>query len=189
MKESRKDLILQTLLKLLETSNTTKITTALLARESGITEAALYRHFPSKRMIFQELFEFCDATIFDKINQIKKDQKLAMRDKLKNIFYFSVVFIEKNKGFSRILSREALSPDEKNVEEKVNQFFDRYELNIKQILQVDPKELILTPGIGAQILTTNLEGVIARFLRGSLKDLPSSYLDNYWEGLQVSIFK
>ena len=79
--------------------------------------------------------------------------------------------------------------DEKNVEEKVNQFFDRYELNIKQILQVDPKELILTPGIGAQILTTNLEGVIARFLRGSLKDLPSSYLDNYWEGLQVSIFK
>ena len=93
MKESRKDLILQTLLKLLETSNSTKITTALLAKQSGITEAALYRHFPSKRMIYQELFEFCDITIFEKINQIKKDQKLAMRDKLKNIFFFSVVFI------------------------------------------------------------------------------------------------
>jgi len=189
MKERRKDLILQTLLKLLETSNTKKITTALLAKESGVTEAALYRHFPSKRMIFQELFEFCDSTIFDKLNQIKKEEKLSIHEKLKNIFYFSVVFIEKNKGFSRILSREALSPDEKNVEEKVNQFFDRYELNIKQILQNEPKLLILTPAIGAQIFTTNLEGVIARFLRGSLKDMPSSYLDNYWEGMQASIFK
>ena len=56
MKNERKQVILQTLAKLLETRSPSKVTTALLAKESGITEAALYRHFPSKRRIFLEIF-------------------------------------------------------------------------------------------------------------------------------------
>ena len=52
MKNERKQVILQTLAKLLETRSPSKVTTALLAKESGITEAALYRHFPSKSRMF-----------------------------------------------------------------------------------------------------------------------------------------
>ena len=49
MAKDRKQIILQSLAKLLEERDATKVTTAVLASESGITEAALYRHFPSKR--------------------------------------------------------------------------------------------------------------------------------------------
>ena len=52
MSKDRKQIILQSLAKLLEERDATKVTTASLAKESGITEAALYRHFPSKRSIF-----------------------------------------------------------------------------------------------------------------------------------------
>ena len=52
MSKDRKQIILQSLAKLLEERDATKVTTAVLAAESGITEAALYRHFPSKRSIF-----------------------------------------------------------------------------------------------------------------------------------------
>ena len=55
MSKDRKQIILQSLAKLLEERDATKVTTAVLASESGITEAALYRHFPSKRSIFLEL--------------------------------------------------------------------------------------------------------------------------------------
>ena len=71
MSKDRKQIILQSLAKLLEERDATKITTAVLAAESGITEAALYRHFPSKRSIFLELFSFCDQTIFQKVGEIK----------------------------------------------------------------------------------------------------------------------
>ena len=47
MKNDRKNIILQALAGLLEERNLSKITTSLLAEKSKITEAALYRHFPS----------------------------------------------------------------------------------------------------------------------------------------------
>ena len=46
-----------------------------------------------------------------------------------------MIFIEKNKGFARFLSREALSSDEQNVSDNVNQFYERFELMLKQMLK------------------------------------------------------
>ena len=80
-----------------------KITTASLAEKSNITEAALYRHFPSKRSIYAELFSFCDDTIFAKCNELKKE-KISAQEKVKKIFIFFMLFIEKNKG---LIGKEA----------------------------------------------------------------------------------
>ena len=102
---------MQSLASLLEEASSQKITTALLAKKSNITEAALYRHFPSKRSIYAELFSYCDDAIFSKCAELKKAD-LGSKRKVKNIFLFFMLFIE-NKGFARLLSREALSPAEK----------------------------------------------------------------------------
>ena len=44
---------MQTLAEMLEEKEPVKITTAELARRTNITEAAIYRHFPSKRKIYE----------------------------------------------------------------------------------------------------------------------------------------
>ena len=188
MKKDRKNIILQSLASLLEERNMSKITTASLAKKSNITEAALYRHFPSKRSIYAELFSFCDDTIFAKCNELKKE-KISSKDKIKNAFIFFIVFIEKNKGFARLLSREALSSDEQNVSESVNQFYERFELVIRQILKEDEKNLRTQAGISAQLIITSLEGNISRYIRSKFKDSPSSYIENIWDLLSLSIFK
>ena len=151
-KENRKQIILQSLASLLEERNLSKVTTALLAEKSSITEAALYRHFPSKRSIYLELFSFCDETIISKCAEIKKSKDDAEQN-AKNLFMFCILFIEKNKGFARILSREALSTDEQNVTDAVNQFFERLELAIKQILAEESPKLIAQPGISSQLIS------------------------------------
>ena len=87
MRKDRKNIILQSLAAMLEERNLSKITTAALAEKSGITEAALYRHFPSKRSIYAELFSFCDDTIFVKCNELKKE-KISAQEKVKKIFIF-----------------------------------------------------------------------------------------------------
>lgn len=56
---SRCDAILQALVHLLETDPGARIT-AGLARAVGVTEAALYRHFPSKRKMLEALIEFAE---------------------------------------------------------------------------------------------------------------------------------
>ncbi len=188
MKKDRKNIILQSLASMLEERNMSKITTASLAKKSNITEAALYRHFPSKRSIYAELFSFCDDTIFTKCNELKKE-KISSKDKIKNAFIFFIIFIEKNKGFARLLSREALSSDEQNVSESVNQFYERFELVIRQILKEDEKNLRTQAGISAQLIITSLEGNISRYIRSKFKDSPSSYIENIWDLLSLSIFK
>ena len=188
MKNDRKSIILQSLAGLLEERNLSKITTSLLAEKSEITEAALYRHFPSKRAIYAELFSFCDDAIFSKCGDLKKTD-LSSKEKVKNAFLFFVLFIEKNKGFARLLSREALSSDEQNVTDSVNQFFERFELSIKQMLSEDIDNLITQPGISAQLIVTCLEGNVGRYIRSKFKDSPSSYIDNVWELLSLNIFK
>ena len=188
MDKNRKNIILQSLAGLLEEASSTKITTALLAKKSNITEAALYRHFPSKRSIYAELFSYCDEAIFLKSSELKKSD-LSSKDKVMNIFKFFMLFVEKNKGFARLLSREALSTSEKNVSDSVNQFYERFELTIKQILAEDIDGLISQPGISAQLITTYLEGNVSRYIRSKFKDSPSNYIDNAWDLLSVNLFK
>ena len=60
-KISRKENILQCLAHMLESGPGERITTAALAREVGVSEAALYRHFPSKARMFEGLIEFIRA--------------------------------------------------------------------------------------------------------------------------------
>ena len=189
MSKNRKQIILQSLAKLLEERDPTKITTAILAKESGVTEAALYRHFPSKRVIFLQLFNFCDETIFQKVGEIKKDSSIEAKEKIRLIFFFFMIFLEKNKGFSRILSREALGPNEQNVIDAVNQFYERLELAMKQILTPQKELLELTPGLSAHLITSVTEGVISRFIRNGFKEIPTGYLENYWALLSKSLFK
>ena len=188
MPKDRKQIILQSLAKLLEERDATKITTAVLASESGITEAALYRHFPSKRSIYAELFSFCDNAIFTKCNELKKD-KMVSKEKVKNAFLFFMIFIEKNKGFARLLSREALSSDEQNVSDDVNKFYERLELVLRQMLKEDDKNLKTQAGISAQLIITTLEGNISRYIRSKFKDSPSTYVENVWSLISISIFK
>ena len=180
--------IMQNLAKMLGSKGPVKVTTALLASECSITEAALYRHFPSKRAIYAELFSFCDNAIFSKCTELKK-QKISSKEKVKNVFLFFMIFIEKNKGFARLLSREALSNNEQNVVDSVNQFYDRFELSIKQMLNEDANALISQPGISSQLIVTCLEGNVGRYIRSKFKENPSSYIENIWTLLSINIFK
>ncbi|SQI46978.1 Synthetically lethal with a defective Min system protein A [Serratia plymuthica] len=57
-KRNRREEILQALAQMLESSDgSQRITTAKLAANVGVSEAALYRHFPSKTRMFDSLID------------------------------------------------------------------------------------------------------------------------------------
>ena len=103
--------------------------------------------------------------------------------------FFFAIFLENNKGFARILSREALGPNEQNVIDAVNQFYERLELSIKQLLSSKKDSLKLTSGQSAHFITSIMEGIISRFIRNKFKEIPSNYIENYWAIISNSIFK
>ena len=72
---SRKNLILETLAKELETNPGDRITTAGLARAVGVSEAGLCGHLVRKARIFKGLIGFAEEEVFARGNRILEDEK------------------------------------------------------------------------------------------------------------------
>ena len=76
-KSQRRQQILEALAQMLEANPGNRITTAGLARQVGVSEAALYRHFPSKSKMFEGLIEFIEETLFSRVNIILNEEQAA----------------------------------------------------------------------------------------------------------------
>ncbi|MDA9608496.1 nucleoid occlusion factor SlmA [SAR86 cluster bacterium] len=186
----RKIQIMQTLASMLEEREPVKITTAELARRTNITEAAIYRHFPSKRKIYEELVNFFESSVFPRIGSIKKDSNID--DVAGNIVTLVLTFCEKNKGISKILNREALSVSESKIEDKISLLFDKINLEIKQSFQNYEKEtkgrLSLNSSSASDLIISCMEGQIQMFVRSKFKrDIVESWTE-HWKVLKKTIF-
>ena len=178
--------IMQNLAAMLGQKGPVKITTALLANECGITEAAIYRHFPSKRKIYSGLVDFCEQNIFDLIATINTSDSDYL-EKTKKILTLLVNFSEKNPGLARLLTREAFSIDETTLDERIGQMMSKIELIIKQNLQkyeqTTKAKLALPTASAANLLLASAEGFIQQFVRSGFQDAPSKRVKDQFEFL------
>ncbi len=188
----RKQQILQQLVKMLEQNPGERITTARLAAEVGVSEAALYRHFPSKTKMFEGLIEFIEDTVFSRVNQIVKEDLTAIRQ-CEVILSLVLHFVERNPGFTRLLTGEALTGETDRLRQRIHQFFERLETQIKQIL----REAELREGIrpvlpvnsAACLLLACAEGRIAQFARSNFKRSPTEHWDEQWALITHGFFR
>ena len=178
--------IMQNLAKMLGEKGPVKITTSLLSKECGITEAAIYRHFPSKRKIYSGLVDFCEQNIFDLITNINSSDGNEL-EKTKRMLILLVTFSEKNPGLARLLTREAFSVDETSLDERIGQMMSKIELLIKQNLQKyeqeTKKKLALPTASAANLLLACSEGIIQQFVRSGFQDTPSKRINDQFEFL------
>ena len=77
MRGDRRQRILEAFALMLEESPGSRITTAALARQVGVSEAALYRHFPSKAKMIEGLIEFMESSVFSRITRILEEEASA----------------------------------------------------------------------------------------------------------------
>jgi TetR/AcrR family transcriptional regulator len=130
----RKLQILQALAEMLEHPKGEKITTAALARKLDVSEAALYRHFASKAQMFEGLIEFIESTVFGLINQIADKQADGLAQ-ARDILGMLLNFASSNPGMTRVLIGDALVNEDERLQQRMNQFYDRVELALKQALR------------------------------------------------------
>ena len=141
--------ILQALAEMLEQPKGDKITTAALARKLEFSEAALYRHFASKAQMFEGLIEFIESSVFGLINQIADRQNDGLAQ-ARDIVAMLLNFAAQNPGMTRVLIGEALVNEDERLQLRMNQFYDRVELALKQALRLAASEgqrSIITGGL------------------------------------------
>lgn len=182
-KTSRKQQILECLARMLQASPGERITTSALAREVGVSEAALYRHFPSKSKMFEGLIEFIEETIFSRITLILAEEKSALQ-RCEKILGLLLTFAERNPGLTRLLTGDALTGETERLRVRIAQFFDRIETQLKQILREAELREGLHPqlpvGPAANLLVTLVSGRIAEFVRTEFRRPPTAHWQEQW---------
>ena len=171
--------ILQALAGMLEQPGAERVTTSALAARLDVSEAALYRHFASKAQMFEGLIEFIEQSVFTLVNQIiEREAVHAVR--LQKIVTLVLQFAEKNPGMTRVMAGDALVFENERLQERMNQFFDKLEASLKQILREASAANADTPTLDAQVrasvVTAFMLGRLQRFSRSGFKRAPTEHL-------------
>lgn len=191
-KISRKQQILQSLAEMLEATPGGRITTAGLAKQVGVSEAALYRHFPSKAKMFDGLIEFIEETVFSRINLIMGEET-STETRCDKTLLLLLTFTERNPGITRILTGDPLSGETDRLRIRVAQFFDRVELQLKQILRESEirggQAVRMETSAAANFMLALVEGKISQFVRSDFKRRPTDGWSDQWQQIRNTLFE
>jgi TetR/AcrR family transcriptional regulator len=173
--------ILQTLAGMLEQPGAERITTAALAARLDVSEAALYRHFASKAQMFEGLIEFIESSVFTLVNQITEREPSPSLQAQK-IATVLLQFGEKNPGMTRVMVGDALVFEHERLSQRMNQFFERVESQLRQCLRAAAEAGgSATPTVDANVLASAITslavGRLQRYARSGFKRLPTEHLE------------
>lgn len=188
---TRKQQILESLAQQLESNLGARITTAGLAKAVGVSEAALYRHFPSKAKMFEGLIEFAEETVFSRLTRIMSDiQDPILR--CEKIIAVLLNFSARNPGITRILMGDAIIGENERLHKRTQQFFERLETQLKQILREGELNGGIVGGRGlpstANLLVSIVEGRMHQFVRSGFQRLPTDQWGDQWPMLARGLF-
>ena len=187
-KYSRRQQILEALAHMLEVSPGERITTAGLAKAVGVSEAALYRHFPSKAKMFEGLIEFVEDAIFSRLNVIMNEEQYAHQNFLELQYYY--LALERTLHFKDFEWRCTCGETDR-LRTRVAQFYDRLETQFRQIIRDAELKESIRPVIplssSVNLIMSAIEGRICQYVRSEFKRLPTEFWDEQW-GLLIDGF-
>jgi len=186
MAGERKQQILETLAKMLESPKREKITTASLAAKLGVSEAALYRHFAGKAQMFEGLIEFIEQSLFGLINKITSEEQDGLAQ-VQRVVTVLLMFAEKNPGMTRVLIGDALVNEDDRLQVRINQLFDRVESTLKQSLRIAETQTgrKLEPEARANLIISFVVGKWHQFAKSGFKRKPMEFVEQQLPNLVI----
>ena len=188
----RKQQILEALAGMLENTPDSRITTAKLAASVGVSEAALYRHFPSKTKMFEALIAFAEETLFTRIGRLSEEHSGALTQ-CQGYLRLYIEFCERNPGITRLLTGRALTGESGRLHQQVAQLYERLETQLRQTLrEAELREHIRTRipvSTAANLLMSAAEGRVHQYCRSDFKRLPSEGWSEQWAVLTADLMQ
>lgn len=164
-----------------------RMTTARLAKEVGVSEAALYRYFPSKTKMFEALIEHIENTLLSRITTSMRNETQTM-NRIHDILQTILDFARKNPGLTRILTGHALMFEDAQLQVRVAQFFNRLEMQFVNILQMrklrEGRAFNVDERIIASHLVTLCEGQFMRYVRTNFRLNASQSFEQQWRFIE-----
>lgn len=181
----RRQQILETVTHLLERHAQCKITTAQIAKHLNVSEAALYRHFPSRRKIFLALYEAIDEALIPHVHRIFATNNDVL-EQCQQVIYLWVAFAENNVGLAKLMEINNL--DDPQLADTGRQLLARIETIIKQRLRDAEIKGSVQLNAGVDVLVDLLiqqgQGLLNNYLRSNYRYSPTAAWSRQWQILR-----
>ena len=117
-RETRRDQIAKAALEIVGRHGVKGLTTAAIAKEVGISEAALYRHFKNKDDILLETIGKIGSGLREKVQTVMSSS-IPCIEKLKANFLLNLEHIEANIGIPRLVFSDQIHIDNDALRERI----------------------------------------------------------------------
>ncbi|MBM9519828.1 TetR family transcriptional regulator [Desulforhopalus vacuolatus] len=129
----RRMIIVETVITLAGEQNPSDITTAAIAKQMGLTQGSLFRHFPNKNAIFEAVMEWVAEHLLSRIEEATDAQPSPLAA-LENMFMAHIDFITEHPGIPRILSCELQRAEETRPKKIVQTLLHHYGGHLHHLL-------------------------------------------------------
>lgn len=131
----RKREILRTLVRMMTESENKHITTKSLAAAIGVSEAALYRHFPSKAKMYEEIIGFAENYVMTAVNNISSSEYSGL-EQAKKLFLALIDIKAKEPGLVFLFCGDSLTSEDRRLQAELNRFYGQLQAVFKQSLRL-----------------------------------------------------
>lgn len=173
--KKRKEVTVKTVIELSSKQNPSDITTSAIANEMGLTQGALFRHFPTKESIFEAVIAWISKKLLNGAKKKSMEAKDPL-DAIKNIFNLHVDIVVKHPGVPRLLFGELQQEKDSLTKKAAKVLMSEYsKLLIKIFKQGKERGFFksnLDEELAAFLFIGLIQGlVVSSLLNGSVKEI------------------
>ncbi len=165
--EQRRLETVETLIDLAAEQNPSSISTQALADKMGLTQGAIFRHFPTKESIFSGVMGWVAERLMKHIHKAIKSEDSAI-DKLQSMFLAHVSFVSKHPGIPRILFGELQHDKDSVPKQMVKKLIVQYADLLQDIMQAGQEKGELNPDLDIEAATLLFIGSIQGLVMQSM---------------------
>lgn len=168
--EDRKTDIIEALLRLADQIGPDRLTTNDIAREVGVTQATIFRHFPTKAELWSAVGEVISARLAEAWQQAL-NANTSPKDRLRALIATQLRQIETTPALPAILHSRELNVDNAILREKFRGLLMQYQAHLVANLEGMIANGSMTPDVrpqdAAALLTSLVQGIAIRWSLGS----------------------
>ena len=132
--DERRAVTVEAVIALAAEQNPGEITTAAIARHMGLTQGALFRHFPSKDAILQAVMEWVAERLLARVDKAAQAAASPLAA-LEAIFMAHIDFIAQHPGVPRMLFGELQRAGDTPAKMMARTMLDRYGKRLSALIE------------------------------------------------------
>lgn len=191
--ETRKSQIIDATLTIIAEKGVGRFKTAEIAREVGVSEGAIFRHFRNKEEIVRAVQEHVRETLLVGARTALNSAGPGPREKIGALLRFQLTLIEQNPGIPRLFFSGELLADSGDLKELVRKTVQDFLELLSDVFRQAKEEGLLREGINDETAAQAYLGLVqVAMLRWMLDGQKFSLTGSYnrvYEFLSQSLFK